>query len=200
MAESTTPYVILGFLAQDGALSGYEIRKRIALTVSHFWNESFGQLYPELQRLTKVGWIVPAADAHAARRRARFRITGAGRRALSAWLAQPARPEHVRSELLLRVFFADEGDHEGLRQALDDAIARWSADATSFAATERQLLVEDLELPQLVYSIATVRHGRWVRAARLRWARETLALLDLAERRGNRALLTRLKRLEADFP
>ncbi|MEW5918268.1 MAG: PadR family transcriptional regulator, partial [Gemmatimonadota bacterium] len=104
-ARKTTPYVILGFLAQGVPLSGYELRKAIALSVGHFWNESFGQLYPELQHLTKAGLIQPVADRTATRRRARYRITPAGKRALADWAAAPAPPEPVRNELLLKVLF-----------------------------------------------------------------------------------------------
>jgi len=200
MAEKTTPYVILGFLAKGEALSGYELRKWIALTVGHFWNESFGQLYPELQRLTKLGWIVSAADAKATRRRARYRITAAGRRALAAWLAQPAKTERVRNELLLKVFFGHELKPDELRTHLRNAAERWRADVAAFAQTQQQLLTDDADLPELVYFIATIQHGRWVRAARLRWAEETLELLDLAATRGNAALIAHIKRLEKVLP
>jgi DNA-binding PadR family transcriptional regulator len=199
MRQKTTPYVILGFLAQQPALSGYEIRKLIALTVGHFWNESFGQLYPELRRLTKAGLITTAADAAAVRRRARYRLTSAGRRALTAWLAQPAKPERVRNELLLKTFFGHELAPERLRQHLTSAAERWRADAEGFALGQQQL-GEDADDPRLVYYVATIRHGRWVRGARLRWALETLELLDIAAKRGNKGLIAHLKRIERSLP
>lgn len=200
MQEKTTPYVILGFLSQGEARSGYEIRKLIALTVGHFWNESFGQLYPELRRLTKLGWITTVADATATRRRARYRITAAGRRVLAAWLAQPPKTERVRNELLLKVFFGHEMQSDALHAHLRNARDRWHADAERLAETQRQLIADDSELAELVYYIATVRHGRWVRAARMRWAEETLELLDVAAARGNAGLLAQVKRIEKRLP
>jgi DNA-binding PadR family transcriptional regulator len=200
MQEKTTPYVILGFLSQGEARSGYEIRKLIALTVGHFWNESFGQLYPELRRLTKLGWITTVADAGATRRRARYRLTPTGRRALSSWLAQPPKTERVRNELLLKVFFGHEIPSDVLRTHLRDARDRWRADAARLAATQQQLMDDDADLAEFVFYIATVRHGRWVRSARLRWAEETLELLDVAAKRGTAGMLAHVKRLEKALP
>jgi DNA-binding PadR family transcriptional regulator len=199
MAEKTTQYVILGFLAQGVPLSGYEIRKLIELTVGHFWNESFGQLYPELQRLTSAGLISSAADPKSTRRRARYRITAAGKRALHAWLERPAPQERVRNELLLKVFFGSGvGDSVTLTH-LQRAAERWREDVALFAETQSELLA-DPGAPDLVYSIITLRHGRWVRAARRRWAEEAIELLLLAAQRGNAAVIARVKKLEGALP
>src|SRR5687767_64246 len=123
MIEKTTRYVILGFLAQGTPLSGYDIRKLIGLTVGHFWNESFGQLYPELRRLTKSGLITAvAASAKARRRRISYRITAEGRRALAAWLKRPAAPERIRNELLLKVFFGRAAGREAVASLLRTGI------------------------------------------------------------------------------
>lgn len=199
MAEKTTQYVILGFLAQGAPISGYEIRKLIELTVGHFWNESFGQLYPELQRLTKAGLISAAADPKSTRGRARYRITAAGKRALHSWLERPAPQERVRNELLLKVFFGSGvGDSVTLTH-LQRAAERWREDSAVFAETQSALLAEP-DAPDLVYSIITLRHGRWVRAARRRWAEEAIEFLLLAAQRGNAAVVARVKKLEGALP
>ncbi len=200
MAEKTTQYVILGFLAQGTPLSGYDIRKWIGLTVGHFWNESFGQLYPELRRLTKSGLVSAVVSAKGKRRRVAYRITAAGRRALAVWLMRPAAPEHVRNELLLKVFFGRDAMHDMLLQHVQTAAERWRASAEELGATQRQLVHDDAQSPELVYFIITLRHGRWVRAARLKWAQESADLLKLVSERGNRALIARLKQLERALP
>jgi DNA-binding PadR family transcriptional regulator len=200
MAEKTTPYVILGFLAQGTPLSGYDIRKLIGLTVGHFWNESFGQLYPELQRLTKSGLVTAIVSTKRKRRRFAYRITASGRKALAAWLLKPPAAERVRNELLLKVFFGHGSARDALLQHLQTAATRWEVGLGELAAAQRRLLQEDAESPELVYFIITVRHGRWVRAARLKWAQESVELLQLASRRGNRALITRVAQLEGALP
>lgn len=50
MRKNKTKFVILGLLS-EGDLTGYEIKKIIDIRFSFFWNESYGQLYPELKNL-----------------------------------------------------------------------------------------------------------------------------------------------------
>lgn len=50
-------YVLLGLL-QEEELSGYEMKKIIDIRMSFFWQESFGQIYPELGKLLEEGLIV----------------------------------------------------------------------------------------------------------------------------------------------
>lgn len=54
--ESKTQYALLGILSQC-EMNGYEIRKYIESTISFFWSESFGQIYPTLTKLEEEGLI-----------------------------------------------------------------------------------------------------------------------------------------------
>lgn len=101
--QGTTKYVILGLLTEMPR-SGYEIKQLIDLRFRFFWSESYGQIYPELQRLEQAGLV--AAGAGTTRGKRSYAITAAGREALSAWLEQPVEKESVRLELLLRMYFA----------------------------------------------------------------------------------------------
>lgn len=51
-----TRYVILGLLNEE-PLSGYDIKKIIDIRMSFFWQESYGQIYPELSKLREEGLI-----------------------------------------------------------------------------------------------------------------------------------------------
>jgi PadR family transcriptional regulator AphA len=51
-----TEFAILGLLA-SGPRSGYDIRKEVQDTLSHFWNESIGHIYPMLRRLHGKGLV-----------------------------------------------------------------------------------------------------------------------------------------------
>src|SRR5256885_17054267 len=61
---NTSRYAILGVLSRR-AMSGYDVKKLIERSIAHFWNESYGQIYPILNRL--------AAEGLAERRRERQR-------------------------------------------------------------------------------------------------------------------------------
>ncbi len=104
--ESRTRWVILGMLSA-APMSGYGLRKAIAGSVGHFWQESFGQLYPALRLLAAEGLVeARATQGGPGRGGATFHVTPAGRAALAAWLALPPLLPPQRNELLLKVFFA----------------------------------------------------------------------------------------------
>jgi PadR family transcriptional regulator, regulatory protein AphA len=56
-----TSYAILGLLSQ-GPKSGYEIKQVVERTISHFWKESYGHLYPTLSRLMDEGLVRREAE------------------------------------------------------------------------------------------------------------------------------------------
>src|SRR5260370_28739340 len=87
---NTSRYAILGGLSL-GPRSGYDVKKLIEASIAHFWSESYGQIYPILNRL--------AAEGLAARRREKQRgkpdrhvysLTPRGREELQPWLRPPA--------------------------------------------------------------------------------------------------------------
>jgi DNA-binding PadR family transcriptional regulator len=106
LRENRTRFVVLGMLT-TGPLTGYGLRQRIALSVGHFWQESYGQLYPTLRQLAAEGLVeARAASGGPGRGGATYHLTPKGRAALAAWVALPPVPEPQRNELLLKVFFA----------------------------------------------------------------------------------------------
>jgi PadR family transcriptional regulator AphA len=110
MRAGGVAYVILGAL-RAGPQSGYEIKRLVDKATRFFWAASYGQIYPELRRLTAEGLIEQVGDGDGGgRRRIRYDLTPAGRRALSEWLRGPAGSYELRDEWLLKLFFADALD------------------------------------------------------------------------------------------
>jgi PadR family transcriptional regulator, regulatory protein AphA len=105
MANAVTP-VILGLLAH-GPRSGYEIKAVVDRSTRFFWAASYGQIYPELRRLEREGFV-EGEDAPSGRRARRiYRLTPTGREELKAWLMGTETTLEMRDENLLRLFFAD---------------------------------------------------------------------------------------------
>jgi DNA-binding PadR family transcriptional regulator len=105
MELSPTAKVVLGMIAV-GARTGYEIKRQVERSTAFFWGASFGQIYPELERLERAGLI--RASSPGIRRRREFDVTRAGRAALREWLAEGGAGTFAfRSEALLKAFFAD---------------------------------------------------------------------------------------------
>jgi DNA-binding PadR family transcriptional regulator len=109
MARNRTAYVLLGMLSIEPNKSGYDLRKAVESSVSYFWGESYGQIYPTLKQLAAEGLIVPSESASASRkRRQEYSLTDAGRACLQEWLAQPFQNDPPRNEFLLKLFFGRE--------------------------------------------------------------------------------------------
>jgi PadR family transcriptional regulator AphA len=106
MELSPTSRVILGMLGL-GPKSGYEIKRFVDHSTRFFWAASYGQIYPELRRLTEAGLIHGTADPSGGRQKTTHRLTPAGARALREWLSAPAEIQETRDESLLKVFFSD---------------------------------------------------------------------------------------------
>jgi len=103
--ENRTRFVVLGMLT-TGPLTGYALRQRIEGSVGHFWQESYGQLYPTLRQLTAEGLVESRATRGGpGRGGATYHLTAAGRSALAAWVALPPVMAPARNEVLLKVFF-----------------------------------------------------------------------------------------------
>lgn len=103
---SPTAYVILGF-ARKGPKSGYEIKALVDNSTRFFWAASYGQIYPELKRLSEAGLLVGSEQPTGGRRRTIYEITADGEEELRAWLREQPQTFEMRDEGLLKLFFAD---------------------------------------------------------------------------------------------
>jgi DNA-binding PadR family transcriptional regulator len=101
----TTSYLVLGLLAAYGPLTPYELKARVSDSVGYFWAFPHSQLYVEPPRLVSLG-LAEEEREDSGRRRRQFRVTDAGRDAVTAWVAEPAE-EHtqIRDLALLKLFF-----------------------------------------------------------------------------------------------
>ena len=103
---SPTAYVILGFVRNEPR-SGYEIKALVDNSTRFFWAASYGQIYPELKRLSEAGLIVGSDSPTGGRKRTIYEITADGEEELRAWLRQAPETFEMRDEGLLKLFFAD---------------------------------------------------------------------------------------------
>src|ERR671936_2626693 len=115
--NAVTP-VVLGMLSL-GPRSGYDIKTVVDRSTRFFWAASYGQIYPELRRLEREG-LIEGEDAPNGRRARRvYRLTGAGRAELEAWLLGRDVTVELRDESLLRLFFADSLPREQALELLE---------------------------------------------------------------------------------
>jgi PadR family transcriptional regulator AphA len=102
-------YLVLGLIDRAGAATPYDL-KRATASMSGLWALRHDQVYREPERLAAAGYLTEERE-EAGRRRRRFRVTPAGRRALRGWLAEPTGEfTELRDPGLLQLFLgADPG-------------------------------------------------------------------------------------------
>lgn len=105
MERTPTANVILGMLSW-GPKSGYEIKALVDDSTRFFWAASYGQIYPELRRLSDAGLIEGTDKANGGRKRTEYALTAAGRTRLREWLEADPEVFELRDEGLLKLFFA----------------------------------------------------------------------------------------------
>lgn len=172
--KSRTEYVILGLLTIR-PMSGYRIKKAIDQQMQHFWSESFGQLYPALDRLEEEGKIkVVDSKMDVKRKRSRYKITGKGQKVLQEWLDIPPEDEHQRSELLLKLFFGRENNRAQNIAHLSAAIERAQGQKRDLEAQRFQIEQEGVGDPNTQYQLMTLDYGIDMAKTELKWAQKII--------------------------
>ncbi len=172
---SKTEFVLLGLLA-NRPRTGYDLKKTIETQMSHFWKESFGQIYPVLSRMADGGLVRCEQSIEEGRPvRKIYTITEEGLDRLEEWLKSPFQEVPQRNELLLRIFFGKRASREILEGHLREYRGTVQNNLVHLERTEKSMKsVEGIEsglfLMTLRYRIEEAR-------ARLKWVDECVHLL-----------------------
>jgi Predicted transcriptional regulators len=178
MANAKTKYVILGLLSEHD-LTGYEIKKIIDMRFSFFWNESYGQIYPELKRMVAEGLICEQAALETGKRRkTAYAITPKGKKELISWLMGPTEKETVRFELLLKMYFSSLVDAKVIQRQIGDFLVAHEQQLSmlNMAQKELQGIADEHANHQDILRI--IDFGQKVYTAYIEWCRETIAYLE----------------------
>jgi PadR family transcriptional regulator, regulatory protein AphA len=179
---NTSRYALLGLLSL-GPRSGYDLKKLIDRSIAHFWNESFGQIYPILRGLEADGLARRRSERqHGKPDRQVYTLTGKGQTELQRWLQHPTRPEGFRSELLLKLFLGAHAPAEANVRQIQEFKQRQHALLSTYAGIEQRLRAEARDHPDLPYWLLTLRYGRRRATALARWSEEALTTLQRLRR------------------
>src|SRR5258708_1202840 len=83
----SSPYVVLR-MVRRGARAGYEIKRRVDLSIRFFWTISPARVYPSLERLEEAGLLRGRSEPQGRRPRRVYELTGAGESALARWVGE----------------------------------------------------------------------------------------------------------------
>ena len=168
--------VLLGLLT-IGPMSGYDLGQAIRTSVGFFWNESYGQIYPNLKNLAAEGLVTSKTERQKGKPdRHIYSITKKGRERLAAWLAVAPQPEIPRNELLLKLFFGAQVPAEILIGYVEAMVEKERALVQKFIETGKAVSAQQ-QFPDTPDWLLTARFGQLELEAHLRWGEEALAEL-----------------------
>jgi DNA-binding PadR family transcriptional regulator len=173
---SKTRYVILGLLSEK-PLTGYDLKKIIELRFSLFWNESFGQIYPQLGRLEEEELVVRQPSASGKKRRNIYSITTKGSENLREWLLKPVETEISRYEILIKTYFGNLISQDNVKRFVEEFRRRHIKNLEVIEKFEAQLRdIRDLD-ENHGYVLMTVLFGKKVMSAFIEWSDDVLTVL-----------------------
>jgi DNA-binding PadR family transcriptional regulator len=189
--------VLLGVLA-IGPMSGYDLGLTIRQSVGHFWNESYGQIYPNLKKLASAGFVSRKTERQKGKPdRHIYSITEEGRERLKKWLAVPPQPEIPRNELLLKLFFGPQVPTEILIGYVERMAEEHRDVLKLLERAEREEIDKNRHYPGAPYWRMAAHFGQMEMKAHLRWAEETLDELKKIARKRRHDSETRREKKHA---
>ncbi len=101
-------YAILGLLNYE-PMTGYELKKMIDISISHFWPAVQSQIYKTLNRLEKDEWLTVETIPQETRPpRKVYSITTLGRKEFLNWLETSQPYTGTRITWMVQLFFAGQ--------------------------------------------------------------------------------------------
>jgi DNA-binding PadR family transcriptional regulator len=180
--ENKSRYALLGMLSL-APMSGYDLKKATDVSIGHFWQENYAQIYPMLKQLTKEGLTTSHVEEQEGKPdRHVYTLTDKGREELQHWLAEPVTYQVYRSELLLKLFFGKQTSLPVSEQHVRQYRERQIHLLHTIEEIEADFRERWKDHPNAPYWLMTMSYGRHNAQASIAWCDETLTALEkLAE-------------------
>jgi DNA-binding PadR family transcriptional regulator len=186
-AKTSLEHALLGLVAEIPEVTGYDIVKLFALSMSHYWHAHQGQIYPTLDRMERRGLIRSREIIQRGRPNKRvFKIAPAGERMLVQWLHSPTEPLRIKHSQLVRTRFLGHLGAEQASAKLEEQRARWEGYLRAYREIEREhFRGRPYRDVNEMFAYFTLRYGiDWMEQS-LRWCEWAIG-----ELRRNRGLFT----------
>jgi len=178
-----TRFAVLGLLNMQPR-SGYDIKRFVESTLSHFWHESYRWIYTTLDQLEADGLVTGRTEDRGERERMVYRIASKGRKALGDWLTEPPAELRVRDELLLKILLGSGG--RGATRHIKRHQEQMRTRHAEIADLERALTGLGLDTAARHRLGLTLDLSRRLTAAHLKWCDDALKTLEAPAARGRK--------------
>jgi DNA-binding PadR family transcriptional regulator len=114
--------VILGLLMRE-SMSGYDIKQYFETVFCHFFDASYGTIYPTLSQMEKEGYIAKEVVIQEGKPNKNvFSITEKGKILFYEYLCSPIEDDVIRSDFLMRLHFGEYVEKSRLIAWIDERI------------------------------------------------------------------------------
>ncbi len=178
-------HAILGFLSYE-PMSGYDIKKIVDRSVSHFWPAVQSQIYKTLGRMEAEGWLTVETIPQEPRPpRKLYHLTPAGEAELLHWLQTPQPPNEVRLTWLIQVFFAGRMSDEQVLHLLQHQLTLQRRRLQGYASIppENQADMDASQPRERFFWLLTVDYGVAQALAQTRWLEEVIHRIEQGDYR-----------------
>jgi DNA-binding PadR family transcriptional regulator len=131
-------FPVLGFL-MEGAMTGYDLKRRFQGSVGFFYRVSDGSLYPGLKKLARDKLVTMRTERRGKRARKVYAITAQGRELFLTMLSEPSTPAFVHDEAQVKIYFG----HHNPEAAM--AHMRRMREFDLVRADQLELLIEEMK-------------------------------------------------------
>ncbi|WP_028543844.1 PadR family transcriptional regulator [Paenibacillus taiwanensis] len=141
--------IILGLLMQ-GPMSGYDIKQHYEVSLGHFFDASYGSVYPTLKQLEKTALIEKETIIQEGKpNKNLYSITDQGKEQFYQYLFSPIQADIYRSDILARLYFGKFGDAQSLIERLQEAVIQRQAQLAQLEHAYH-MHKQDLSAPRLI--------------------------------------------------
>lgn len=160
--------------------SGYDLARRFDKSIGFFWRATHQQIYRELARMEKAGWISSEAAPDGGRTRKRiYQVLDAGRTELERWVREPAEPQDQRDELMVRMRADAVIGPLGLEAEIQRRMAQHAVKLEAYRLIEARdfpadkTLTREARIQHLILQTGIMYEQGW-----LNWSKEALKVLQ----------------------
>jgi len=184
---------LLGLLSLK-PMSGYDMKKFVEESIGYFWNESYGQIYPMLKRLSRQGLVVCRVERGKGKPDRRvFSLAPRGRKQLQNWLAAPPRYAPPRNELLLKLFFGRLAGRAEMIRHVREFRQHHAQMLIQYSHVDKWIWKTHRKHPDRPYWQMTLKYGLENSKGMVKWSDQILKSLARLPNRGKRTGAKRRK-------
>lgn len=174
MALAHTILVVL----TESACSGYDISKHFEESVGCFWKASQQQIYRELGKMARQGWVSHTTVPQTGKPDKKvYAMTEAGKVELLRWFQEPSEPTPIREDLLVKVLAGPHIDRDWLEKELFHRRQLHEHQLAKYREKEAMFKTLENPEPQQQFRYLTLRRGIRYEESWLDWCDEVHAFL-----------------------